>query len=122
MRYIILILSASLILSSCSFYEAPARSVEVQGTVTVEASASERQALYVYGQKVNSKEVTLYYGGDPLPLSCGYVKLVGAVRGRKSWALLEIGGKGSCFALGDKVGDYRIVEINEKEVKLCLEE
>jgi len=106
---------------SCSFYEAPARSEKVQPETTAEAYASPRKALYVYGQKTNTKQITIFYGGDPIPLSCGYVKLVGAVRGEGSLALLEIGGKGSCFALGDKVGDYRIVEISEKEVKLCLE-
>jgi len=106
---------------SCSLYEAPARSVEVQTEVTAEAHTPARKALYVYGQNTNTRQITIFYGGDPIPLACGYVKLVGAVRGEGSLALLEIGGKGSCFALGDKVGDYRIAEISEKEVKLCSE-
>jgi len=116
----LLFLLAALTLSSCSFYEAPAKSAEIQETPTVEAAAPERQALYIYGQKINSKEVILGYGGEPLPLSCGYVRLVGTVNGENEpIALLEIGGRGAACLMGDKVGEYRVVSINEREVELC---
>lgn len=116
-----MVLFTALFLSSCSFNEAPAKSDEGQETPTVEASAPERQALYVYGQKINAREITLQYGGEPLPLSCGYVRLVGVVSGDEAAvALLEIGGRGAACLMGNRVGEYKVVSISEKEVKLCL--
>jgi hypothetical protein len=114
------ILFTAFLLSSCSFYETPAKSAEIQETPTAEAAAPERQALYVYGQKLTSREITLHYGGEPLPLSCGYVRLVGTVNGvNEPIALLEIGGRGAACLPGDKVGEYKVVSINEREVELC---
>ncbi|KAF0134832.1 MAG: hypothetical protein FD145_400 [Candidatus Saganbacteria bacterium] len=87
--------------------------------INVETS-KESSALYVYGGIVNSKTIFLRFGEDPIPLSCGYVKLVGAVNSDFPEALIEVGGKGVRIEEGNAIGDYKIADINEREVKLCL--
>ena len=118
-KYLIFIILAAILCSSCA--SAPeTKSVEDEETPTKEAVVSERQPIYTYGQRSNSKELILFFGGEPASISSGYIKLVGTIGGKNPQALIEIGGKGRMFSNGELIGEYQIVSILNKEVKLCL--
>ena len=119
MRNLLFIIFIAFLTTSCSSVP-DAKPTEDQETATKEAIVSERQPIYTYGQKTNSKELILNFGGEPIAISCGYIKLVGTIGGENPQALIEIGGKGCLFSIGESVGEYNIISINNKEVKLCL--
>ncbi len=136
-KYVILLFACALILSSCSSpkKEAENRTVEVEDE-TVESVASPeanmREPVYIYGKQSGgeSNRVTLTINGEPLLLTNGYVRLVGVVSGParnakqgdagggRPLALVEIGGRGLCVEVGDKVADYMVVNISRKEIVL----
>lgn len=105
--------------SSCTSPQ-PEKTSEVQETPTVEAKTDERKPVFVYGQKSDAEKIDLRFGGEPIPTSSGYLKLVGTIGGVYPQAIIEIGGKGKIFSSGDNIGSYKIVSIKEMEVKLCL--
>jgi hypothetical protein len=80
-----------------------------------------REPLYIYENhpdKIGSKEVDLGMNKEPLLLSSGYVRLVGVVSGGKPLALVEVGGRGLCLEPGEELGEYKVMEISEKSVRL----
>lgn len=106
--------------TSCSSVPEAKPSDDSEAVPTKEAVVSERQPIYTYGQRSNSKELILFFGGEPASISCGYIKLVGTIGGSNPQALIEIGGKGRLFSNGELIGEYQVVSILNKEVKLCL--
>ena len=119
MKIIILIILLAFLCTSCASVP-ESKSTEEQEAPTKEAIVSERQPIYTYGQRANSRELILCFGGEPIAVSCGYIKLVGTIGGMDPQALIEIGGKGCLFSNGESVGEYKVVSIKDKEVKLCL--
>jgi hypothetical protein len=80
-----------------------------------------RKPIYVYEsqpKKISSSKVTLKLNSEPLLLSNGYVRLAGVVSGGRPMALIEIGGRGRSVEIGEEVGEYKIVNILGKAVRL----
>lgn len=86
---------------------------------TASVATPESTALYVYGQNKNPSNLVLKVGGEPVTVAAGYIKLAGTVLGDEPLAVLEIGGRGSVVEVGDRISEYRIFSISEREVKLC---
>ncbi|HTY12857.1 MAG TPA: hypothetical protein VMD02_01570 [Candidatus Omnitrophota bacterium] len=119
MRCLFLLLLLAFALSSCSYSEQTPTTTSNE-TPTVEVETPSRGPVLVYGRPANGKEITLRFGAEPVMLSCGYVRLTGTVLGDDPGAVIEIGGKGLVFGIGEEIGGYRIASIDDKEVKLCL--
>lgn len=117
MRFLIIIL-IGVSLSSCA-YRDEVKAPETAEVPSKEARAEDRRQMFVYGRHSNAKELTLNFGGEPILLACGYIKLVGTVLGDDPQAVVEVGGKGVLLSLSDRIGDYRVISIIDKEVKIC---
>jgi len=116
---IFLIILLSLSLTSCTSLKGPA---EVKSSTLSQKSTREAEggpALYVYNKNQNTKEIRLRYGEDPVAVSNSYLKLVGTINGKRPLALIEIGGRGVSFVVGEKVSGYLVSSINKNEVRLC---
>ena len=118
MHKVLILLIAIIFMSSCSSPEEEV-GVEEEGMAVKQTT---REAVYVYSRNGNKpSKVSLNFANEPLPLSCGYVRLVGVVGdGGGRIALLEIGGRGLIVRVGDKVDNYIVSTISEKGVVLCL--
>lgn len=119
------VIFVALFLVSCSnSKEKAAAEREEDKTEIVEQVSSveieTREPIYVYGhhQEKILKEVILRLNAEPLLLSSSYVRLVGVVSGGRPMAVIEVGGRGLCIGVGEEVGEYMVVGISEKEVKL----
>lgn len=138
---LILVIFIALLLVSCSSSKGqPETALEEQEEAKAgeeqppSLEAGSRQPIFVYNnQTANSPhKVTLKLNAEPLLLPNGYVRLVGVVSGpvRRSpdgrrdegggnpLALIEVGGRGLCVGVGDKVGDYNVARISGKEIQL----
>ena len=87
---------------------------------TIQKEAESKPIYVVQNKKDIANKVILHQGAEPVALSFGFLKLAGTITGDHPMALLEIDGKGSSFQLNDRINDYQIVSINEREVQLCL--
>ena len=124
---LILLILAILALSSCASVKEKAE-VSPEGEeseiIVEQASSAEaeiRKPIYVYEnqpEKVTLSKVSLKLNAEPLLLSNGYVRLVGVVSGGRPMALIEIGGRGRSVEIGEEVGEYKIVNILGKAVRL----
>ena len=124
---LIFIILLILALSSCSGIKEKAEENlerdESEAMVEQRASieAAVREPLYVYKNQpegIASRNVTLTLNEEPLLLPNGYVRLVGVVSGGRPMALVEVGGRGLCVEIGNRVGDYRVVSILAKKIRL----
>ncbi|MFH1576166.1 MAG: hypothetical protein ABID35_01335 [Candidatus Margulisiibacteriota bacterium] len=127
MIVVLFLIFVSLLLVSCS---ASKEKIEVQTAdddieiVEEQVSTLEadpRETVFTYNnqpEKVFLKEALLKLNSEPLLLTSGYVRLVGVVSGGKPLALIEVGGRGVCLALGDEVGGYCLVEIKKNGIRL----
>jgi hypothetical protein len=123
----ILFLSIVVMLSSCSSdrekAEVPLEEKEIE-VVQEQAAAPEalaRKPVFIYQdqpEQISSQEVILRLNAEPVLLSSGYVRLVGVVSGGRPLALIEVAGKGLGVAAGEEVGDYKVLWISERGIKL----
>jgi len=125
LKFILLFLLI-LALSSCS----PRQPAEVvaspEDLPVVEAQppsieARPREPLYTYEKDpgpANPDSFCLSLNDEPLLLPDGYVRLVGVVSGGKPIALIEVGGRGRCARMGDRIGDHVVVGIGPGSARL----
>lgn len=127
---LIFILLSSLTLVSCSTpQEEPISENKptLEEQEALEEKEPTREAVYIHNNDnsnnppIQDNIIILNIGGEPLQLNTGYIRLVGTVcRGGTSYALLELSGQGLSVKRGEKIAEYFVSSIKEREVKLCL--
>jgi len=115
-----------LVLSSCASRDEKS-AINTEGSVATEEAEvvdyPSREAVFVYGkQKELPKVLILKFGGEPILLPSGYVRLVGVVSGGNPLALIEVGGRGLCLQLGETFSGYQVAVIDQREIKLVKKE
>ena len=99
----------------------------IQSNPTIICDSSEeaeaqpsREAVFVYGEgnKNNPQKLIIGINAEPVQIDNAYVRLVGIINGATPVALVEMGGKGQCVGLGEKLAGYQIVVISIDHVEL----
>jgi hypothetical protein len=83
---------------------------------TPEAAVISNEAVRLYDQA--AERIVLRLAGEPGRLPGGPGRLVGVVSGRKTVALLDLGGRGLALAEGERLDDYRVSRITGDHVVL----
>jgi hypothetical protein len=114
-RFACFLLSVIVLLSCAGSGDGQKPSFEPEN-ITAEAVIISNEAVRIYDQA--AARIVFRLMGEPGRLPGGFGRLVGVVSGRKTVALLDLGGRGLALTEGDRVDDYRVSRITGDKLVL----
>lgn len=114
-----IILLISFLMTACNNQERTDALSQDQATQESQSRQNLDQNKIIFKYPLQ-KTIKIPINSPPIETAFGFIRFVGIIVNGTAHAALEISGKTILVSKGDPLDAYKIIDINEKEVSLCI--